>query len=274
MRSFKCSRWIAGALFAVFSFSAAAELVFSAPPRQSMEDGKRTFEPVAKLMSDIMGERVVYHQPTGWPEYTADMRAGKYDIVFDGPHFAAWRIKHLKHVAIAKLPGTLDFVILTRWDDKRINRLRDIASKQLCGLASPNLGTMTVMSQFDNPVLQPELVEIKGGFDEVITALREGKCRAAVVRDNAFKKLADEDKKMFKVVFKSPSYPNQTFTVGDRLKPHQREQLLGALTNKNNISAAELIFAEFSKSAKFFIAARSEDFTDMEFLLEGVVWGW
>lgn len=253
---------------------AFADLVFSAPPRESAEEARQTYEPMAKFLTEVIGEPVQFVPPRDWLNYTTDMRGGKYDIVFDGPHFAAWRMRHLNHVALVKLPGTLDFVVLTRFDDKRINKLRDLIALPVCGLPSPNLGTMTIMAQFNNPVTQPEFNEVKGGFDDVLTAFNDGKCRAAVVRDNTFKKLADVERKKYKAIFKSPSFPNQTFTVGDRVRAKAREQMIAALTVKSDLAPAERIFKEFSKNAKFFVPATASEFDDLESLLEGVVWGW
>ncbi len=270
----KCSRLLATVFLVFLALPVRAELILTAPPRESEEDGKLTFDPLAKLMTEVIGETVVYQQPHDWSEYSANMRAGKYDIVFDGPHFAAWRIKHLHHTPVAKLPGSLDFVVISRWDDKRINRMRDLASQKVCGLASPNLATVTVLSKFSNPVLQPEIVEIKGGFKDVIDALRDGKCRGAVTRDNAYKKLTDEEKKIFRVIYKTPGFPNQTFTVGDRVSPQSREKLAAVLTAKKPLAEGERLFGQFSKNAKFFEAAKTAEFTDLESLLEGVVWGW
>jgi len=254
--------------------SVYADLVLSAPPRESAEEAKRTYEPLARFFSETLGEQVNYVQPRDWLQYTTEMRNGRYDIVFDGPHFAAWRIKHLSHVPLVKLPGMLDFVVLARWDDKRINKLSDLRAQPVCGLPSPNLGTMTVMAQFTNPVTQPDVKEAKGSFDDVIKAFVAGSCRAAVVRDTAYKKLADTDKKQFKVVFKSPSFPNQTVTVSDRINPKTRQKLVAALTAKKGLEPAEVLFNELSKNAKFFIPARVEEYKGMEALLEGVVWGW
>lgn len=261
-------------LLLAFIRPVCADLVMSAPPRENVEEARQTYEPIAKFLTDVIGEPVVYEQPRDWLSYATDMRAGKYDVVFDGPHFAAWRIKHLNHMALAKLPGTLDFVVLARWDDKRVNKLRDLIAMGVCGLPSPNLGTMTIMASFTNPVTQPDFNEIKGGFDDVLAAFNDGRCRAAVVRDNVFKKLADAERKKYKVVFKSPSYPNQTFTVGDRVRGKAREQIIAALTVKSDLAPAERIFKEFSKNAKYFVPANSGEYENMETLLEGVVWGW
>jgi len=207
-------------------------------------------------------------------QYSTDMRSGKYDIVFDGPHFAAWRVKHLNHTPLVKLPGTLDFIVIARFDDKRINKLRDLVALPVCGLPSPNLGTTMVMAQFVNPVTQPDIHEAKGGFDDVVTTFAAGKCRAAIIRDTVFKKLTDADKRQFKVVFKSPPFPNQTLTVSERIRPKVREKLVAALTVKKGFAPAELLFAELSKNAKFFIPAQTAEYRGMETLLEGVVWGW
>jgi ABC-type phosphate/phosphonate transport system substrate-binding protein len=264
--------WIS--LWSVSLTSVFADLTLSAPPRESADDAKRTYEPLAKFFTEILNEQVVYVQPRDWLQYTTEMRNGRYDIVFDGPHFAAWRIKHLNHVPLVKLPGTLDFVVLARWDDKRINKLRDLRALPVCGLPSPNLGTMTVMAQFTNPVTQPDVKEIKGGFDDVLKTFLAGTCRAAIVRDTAFKKLADTEKKQFKVVFKSPPFPNQTVTVSERIRPKMRDKLVSALTVTKGFESAENLFNELSKNAKFFIPAQTAEYHGMETLLEGVVWGW
>ncbi len=254
--------------------AAYADLVLSAPPRESAEQGKLMYEPLATYFADLLGEPVTYSQPRDWLQYSTEMRSGKYDIVFDGPHFAAWRIKHLNHVPLVKLPGTLDFIVIARWDDKRINKLRDLVALPVCGLPSPNLGTTTVMAQFANPVTQPDIIEAKGSFDDVVTTFAAGKCRAAIVRDTVFKKLADTDKRQFKVVFKSPSFPNQTFTVSDRIRPKMREKLITAMTVKKGFAPAETLFGELSKNAKYFVPAQATEYPGLENLLEGVVWGW
>jgi len=101
-----------------------------------------------------------------------------------------------------------------------------------------------------------------------------GTCRAAIVRDTAFKKLADTEKKQFKVVFKSPPFPNQTVTVSDRIRPKLRDKLVAGLAVTKGFAPAEILFSELSKNAKFFIPAQAAEYRGLETLLEGVVWGW
>lgn len=253
---------------------ANADLILAAPPRESVEQGKLMYEPLANYLSALLEEPVTYIQPRDWLQYSTDMHSGKYDIVLDGPHFAAWRIKHLNHSPLVRFPGTLDFMVITRFDDKRINKLRDLVALPVCGLPSPNLGTTMVMAQFVNPVTQPDIHEAKGGFDNVVATFAAGKCRAAIVRDTVFKKLTDAEKKQFKVIFKSPSFPNQTVTVSERIRPKAREKMIAGLTAKKGVVATELLFSELSKNAKYFVPAHVSEYQGLEYLLEGVVWGW
>ena len=258
----------------MYAATAFADLTFTAPPRESALKGEKMYAPIAKHLSELLGETVTYEHPGGWFEYSANMRDNKYDIIFDGPHFAAWRIKNLDHQPVAKLPGTLDFYILVKADDEKINDLRDLVSHKVCGLASPNLGTVTVYSLYDNPVVQPEVHEVKGGFKGVFKAFRDNKCRAAVVRDNIYKKLKDSDKEEIKVIYKSRSLPNQTVTVSKNIDAKTRELIAYGLTTPQGFKSADGLFGRFSKKAKYFIPPKQKEYRGLDNLLSGVVWGW
>ena len=69
-------------------------LVLSAPPRETAEDGKSIYQPVAEYLSTVIGRRVVYQHPGTWGLYRTTMLRGGYDLVFDGPHFNSYRIEN------------------------------------------------------------------------------------------------------------------------------------------------------------------------------------
>ena len=257
----------------LFCQIACAELILSAPPRESPDKGRQTYAPVARYLEHILGEEVTYKHPAGWMEYSSNMRNGKYDIVFDGPHFAAWRMKHIDHVAIARLPGKLIFYVIANRDDKRLKSIRNLNSTRFCGLASPNLGTMTVYSYFEASAIYPEIYEVKGGFKGVYKAFKEGKCRAAIVRNNVYKRLSEDDKRAIKIIFKSDPLPNQTLTVTKDLFIRTKN-LSSKLTTKESNKAGLEIFNRFSKKAKYFLQAETKDYDKIEALLEASVWGW
>jgi len=96
---------------------------------------------------------------------------------------------------------------------------------------------MAVMAQLNNPVKQPDFVEIQDVVN-IIPALKAGRCRAARLLDKFYKKTSDEDKKDLKVIYTSPTYPDQTVTVSAR------------------------------------VPAPSPEYDGLEDLLEGVIWGW
>lgn len=264
---------VISALSFIISIPAKADLILTAPPRESAERGDELYGPLAQLLTNQLGVTVIYQHPRDWIEYAQNMRKDRYDIVFDGPHFAAWRMKHLQHKPVAKLPGKLAFVVVARQDDKEQNRLRDLINGPVCGLASPNLGTMSILAQFNNPIIQPDLYEVA----DVTTAyemVQAGKCRSAVFQDKFLFKLAPQDKQNLKVIYASESYPDQTITVSKRVTDRQRAVLAETLARPSGLVATHALLKQYAKQAMRFEPAQTKDYTGLENLLEGALWGW
>jgi ABC-type phosphate/phosphonate transport system substrate-binding protein len=253
--------------------SVKAEYILSAPPRENGNLGKETYEPLAEYLSKLLGDKVVYQQPSGWFDYTQKMRDGRYDIIFDGPHFAAWRVKHLQHIPIAVLPGTLDFVLVAKAGDQEIINTKDLNGKNICGMLSPNLGTSLVYELFENPVLQPVIVEISGGMNEVYKAFHNGLCRAAILRNHNFENLPDSEKAGLKIIAKTKSLPNQTITISKRLEKNA-QQIADFMVSQEGAIAAQGLLSRYSRGAPYFETTSSDRYDGIEDLLEGVVWGW
>lgn len=260
-------------IWALFSGSAHAAWLLTSPPREKAEEAQEMYGKLASFLSAQIGEQVVYERPQGWIEYVNNMRAGKYDIVFDGPHFAAWRIKHLNHIPLVKLPGTLTFVVVGHKSDTKLNKLKDLMTGGWCGLPSPNLATMAVMSQFTNPVQQPDFIEVQD-VNNILPTLKSGRCRAAGLLDKFYKKASDEDKKDLKIIYTSPTFPDQTVTVSARISGPAREKIIASLSAEAGVSAAKPLFEKFAKNATHFVRAPASEYDGLEDLLEGIIWGW
>lgn len=258
----------------LFSSNVYSSLVLTSPPRESAEKGEKLYGPIAKMMSEALGEKVVYQHPDDWMEYSTKMRAGKYDIVFDGPHFAAWRIKHLDHKPIARLPGTLDFVVITKKNNKRMSTRRGILRGSICGLASPHLATVSILAEYQDSITVPKIVEIKGGPKAVLKSYKQGKCDAAVLRLELWKNLPKKVKKDSRVVYTTESLPNQTITVSPRVSEKNHARIAKLLRSKKGAKSSKHLLNRFSKKARYFIKIKQEEFKDLEKLLEGVVFGW
>ena len=266
-------KFIASIFFYTLSLPASADLVLTAPPRETAARGEELYGPLAEILTTQLGQTVVYERARDWIEYATRMKQDKYDIIFDGPHFAAWRIKHLGHAPVAKLPGDLTFVVISGKDDATQTRMRDLIRAPLCAQASPHLGTMAVLAQFTNPLIQPDLYEVATQAD-VYKHFKSGKCKAAIFQDRFVNKMPVEERSQFKVIFSSSSYPDQTVTVSKRVTDRQRAVLAELLTRPSGIAATQELLKLYTKQSKRFDTARLQEFAGMENLLEGVLWGW
>lgn len=253
--------------------SANADYVFSAPPREDSERGQAIYGPIAEYLTDVLGERVTYHHPAHWVEYSKSMRTDKYDFVFDGPHFSAWRVKHLRHTPVAKLPGLLQFYIVVKSSDDA-TKMRNLIGSEICGLVSPHLGTMNVFALYNNPVVQPRIRVIKGTLKDVYQAFKKDECRAAVLRDFIYKKLPEQEQALLRIIAQSKPVPNQAITVSQRISEAQRSKIISALTSEQGTKAAEGLLKRFSKRQPTLLEANADEYKGAETLLEGVVWGW
>lgn len=253
-----------------------AELILTAPPRENPETGEKLYGPLAKHLSELLGEKVTYVHPNNWLEYQRDLRKDAYDIIFDGPHFVSWRMSHLKHDVLVKLPGTLEFVVIVNADDNEVKDVKDLIGKKICGIPPPNLATLTVIEQFPNPVRQPVIWGVDGGYMDVFRAFISGQCRAAVFRSTFFeKKLTEQDRTNTRVLFRSKALPNQAISVSSRVNSDAKNKIIKSLTAGNGMIATKSISRRFGgQQAKPFISASKEEYEQHTQLLEGIVFGW
>jgi ABC-type phosphate/phosphonate transport system substrate-binding protein len=253
----------------------ANDLVMTAPPREKPAAGKTLYGPLAVAIGKILGVKVVYKHPGNWLRYQRNMRNGEYDIVFDGPHFASWRIEHLGHKVLVKLPGTLVFYLVANKVDNEVLKPEDLIGKKICGISPPNLSTLSVLARFDNPVRQPVILGIRGGMGKVLKKFNTGSCRAAVFRNAYYKKkIPRVERDRMKILFESEALPNQVITVSNRISKSQREKLAKAIIFGKASNSAKGIIKRFGGKAKSFVNARNEEYLDARILLEGVIFGW
>ena len=264
-------------LFLIFcSNPVSAELVFTAPPRESKQAGEEQYGSLAEFFSQQLGQPVKYEHPGNWLTYQSNMRAGKYDIVFDGPHFASWRQVHLEHDMLVKLPGYLQFYLLARAVDNKINTPDDLIGKKICGISPPNLSTLSMLAIYKNPVRQPIIKGIKGGMGKVHKAFVSGKCEAMVLRTTFYhKKLKPEQREKLKIIYTTERMPQQVISAGNRISRTEKQKLQNyLLKGQKGQQALTPTLKRFGGKAKSFIRARNEEYQGYNMLLEGVIFGW
>ena len=263
-------------LYLNLSMAQAEGLVLTSPPREKKAVGQKLYGPIADHLTQLLGVKVTYKHPGNWLSYQREMRNDRYDIVFDGPHFIAWRQAHLKHETLVKLQGSLEFFLVARIGDKSVNTMDDLIGQKICGISPPNLSTLTILDKFRNPVRQPVIKGVKGGMKGVLKAFKSGKCKAAVFRDTFYKKkLKEADRAGFKILFHSKPLPNQAISVSRRLSPAAKAKIRESLTIGKGVKVTTGIVKRFGgKKVKSFIPADRREYEGHNDLLEGVIFGW
>jgi len=275
MKNLKFATLLLTALFlappAVFAANGET-YIFSAPPRGTEAQEREVYGPIAQYLSAATGKNIVYKHPDNWLNYQNQMQKGQYDLVFDGPHFISWRMSKVGHQPLAKLPGQLSFVVMTREDAKlSSNSLDGLAGRKVCGLAPPNLATLTMYNQFPNPMRQPQVKETEG-FNLAFKGVIDQECDAAVMRDKMYNKLQASSKTKAKVIWSSQGISNQGFSAGPRFSPGDRKKITDALISANAQQPLQKFFDRFSKQNKKLLPASAGEYAGLGSLLRDV-WG-
>lgn len=244
-------------------------LVFSAPPRGSYAEEVATYQPIVALLSEVTGKKIVYQYSDNWLTYSKDMALGKYDIVFDGPAFNGWRAERLNHVPLVKLAEDFVFVITARAGDSSIKDVKDLAGRPVCAHAPPNLGTLTLLSRFDNPSRQPRIVETKG-WDNGYKAMLEGKCVATVLPVKNLQKLDNGPQRLSKTLYTHKAMPNQAFSVGPRVPAALHARISQVMLSEQGKLATAKLRAAYA--GKDFVPAAREEYAGLGDLLKDSIY--
>jgi len=246
----------------------AAEFILTSAPRDSQEKEEAVFKPITTLLSKVTGHTFKFRYGDNFLVYQSEMRKGTYDIVFDGPAFVGWRMTKLNHVPLVKFPGNLVFVVAVKKDQARINTLKDMAGRTICAFPPPNLATLTVQIEFDNPARQPLILESES-FPDSYKSMVAGKCAGAILQKRLFENL-DKEKQAGKAIFTSKPLPNQAFSAGPRVTADMREKITQALLSPEGAVATQKLRDVFK--IKKMEPATVEEYKDLGRLMRDV-WG-
>ncbi len=230
--------------------------VFSAPPRESAQAAAEIYGPIAEYLSAVTGKKVVYRQPANWIAYQTEMRKGEYDLVFDGPHFNAWRAANLQHNILVKAPGEHSFVVVVKKDNDKVRELKQLTGRGICGMSPPSLGTLTVLNEFENPMRQP-LIMSTDSLSNIYNGMQTGRCAAAILPTRSLANL-DPQGTATRVVFKAKAYPNQAFSAGPRILPEDQAKIARALSAPTARTATAKLRDAYSLNGDFLAASKDE----------------
>jgi ABC-type phosphate/phosphonate transport system substrate-binding protein len=232
------------------------QYVFSAPPRESPEAAAELYAPIAEYLSRVTGKQVVFRYPSNWIAYQTEMRRGDYDIVFDGPHFNSWRAAHLQHNILVKAPGEHSFVVVVKKDNAKLQELKQLTGRGICAMSPPNLGTLTVLKEFDNPMRQP-LIQNTAGWDNIYVGMQSGRCAAAILPTRNLAKY-DPAGASTRVIYKARAYPNQAFSASPRVSAADQARIARALISPEARAATLKLRDAYALNGDFQTASRDE----------------
>ena len=232
------------------------QYVFSAPPRENAQAAAEIYGPIADYLSRVTGKTVVYRHPGNWIGYQSDMRKGEYDLVFDGPHLNAWRAANLQHNILVKAPGDHTFVVAVRKNDDKLRELKQLVGRPVCGMSPPNLGTLMVLNEFDNPVRQP-VINNTDGWEQIYAGLRSGRCMAAILPARNLAKY-DSQSDATRIIFKAKAYPNQALSAGPRVSPEDQAKIARAMTLPDARTATAKLREVYALGGDFQAANKAE----------------
>lgn len=230
-------------------------LVFTAPPRESSESAAEIYQPVADYLSKAIGKKIKFKYPGTWGVYRTEMLKGSYDIVFDGPHFNSYRMEKLSHNILVKIPERHEFVVIVRKDKAAFHNVSQMAGHTFCTHAPPNLGTLVLLNQFDNPSRQPVILSTNG-WESIYQGVIAGKCTGGVLPMANLKKY--DQAGLAKVLFKTAAMPNQAFSAGPRVSLEDQARIAQALSSPDAAGPTEKLRAAFKVGNSFALAANQE----------------
>ena len=259
-----------GALLPATKLPNSSEYIFSAAPRESVEDGNKIYGPVAEYLSRVTGKKIVYKHPGTWGVYQGAMQHGEYDLVFDGPHFNGWRVTKIQHNMLVKVPGEHIFVALVKKENTRIQDIKQLAGYTVCAHAPPNLGTLTLLDQFTNPARQPIIVSTDG-WKNIYDGLVAGKCAAAVV---PLAKLEQFEKNGAKtrIVYRAKVLPDNAFSAGPRLSAEDQAKIVQALLSPEGMDATAALRQKYA-AGQAFVQATNQEYASLAVFLRNE-WGY
>jgi hypothetical protein len=249
---------------------ALADYLFTAPPRETPEAGQRIYGPIAAFLTQATGEIFSYRHPEGWANYTKRMQAGDYDLIFDGSHFVSWRTENADHVALVKLPQRMVWTIVASRSDPFTDRIGKLMGRKVCAPSSPNLGMLTLFSNFPNPVREPVQIRTlswRDGFDSVVA----GRCYAAVLPETNLQ-MFDPNGQYTKVLKRYDPMPNQAFTAGPRISAQLKQRVRSALLSPQGQEASKGLRDRFAKGQSL-VAATNSEFRGVSAVLDNAL-GW
>ncbi len=239
---------------------------FSSPPRLGAAASRALFAPLMEVLTKGTGESFVYVHPDSWFSYQSDVRKGRFALLLDDAHMAAWRIASRGDVPLVRARQRIRFVLVAVRDG-RIYSKEDLIGQPVCAYPPPDLGTVSLLRKFNGPFQVPRIVATAEPIDRV-RRLLVGDCAGAVLPRRFYTE--SEDLRLvahqLEIITQTDPYPGITLTAAAALPPSLRKAIRDVLLSRSGERATTELRARLA-GGDTFVAATKDQYNGIERLL-------
>ncbi len=240
-------------VFLTVAWPVHAELVFTAPPRESKEQAVALYAPIAEFFGKALGEPVVYKQPPNWVVYLDTLVMDRAQLYFSEPHSVGFQIGQLNHRLLVRGPDEEWLVVARAGSDFKF------AGRRACLLPPPDFGYLLFLGQDEflkNPSYTP-YVHTVDLYEDAVIGLIGDECQYAAV-PNYFYSLFPESYRSQLVQRALITSPGQAFTASSKIPQQQIEKLRTALLSDEGQQVLNDLRSRFMNGEKMFAAPSAE----------------
>ncbi len=244
--------------------AAEKPLIFTTAPSQNRLIIENLYRPFIRYLEGALGQPIRFEVESSLSTYTYKMRNDEYDLVFDGPHFAGWRIDVKQHKPLVKLPGQASLVVAASPKAAHLT-MADLAQgrARVCVFPQPNILTMAFLKEFPNPLQRPTLLRVQE-LAELEDCVLSGRGDVLVMQESQWQE-SPNHAKLSLIDFKSTAYPNRTLTFSHRVATATAEQLKTVLLTPAGAEAASAVLKSYG--ADRFVEAHLSEYAGLGKLL-------
>ncbi|MBI3575785.1 MAG: PhnD/SsuA/transferrin family substrate-binding protein, partial [Gammaproteobacteria bacterium] len=152
-----------------------------------------------------------------------------------------------------------------------IHDVKQLAGKKICGMNPPNLGTLALTAEFDNPARQPVIVDSMGWENIYHGVVYQNRCVAGIL-PVANLNLYDRNGDYTRVIHRTRILPNQALSAGPPVTREEQAKIASALVAPEAAAATAKLRAAYG-SEKGFARASREEYAGLDSYLKDV-WGY
>lgn len=171
---------------------AGSKYLVSIPPAIDADTAQALTADLLDLLNKNTGQLFLLAPASNPLSYMDNLQSGRFTVVFEGPHVlgALSALNLMQPVGI--FSQNQSYVVVVSKRDNDIYQLSDLAGKPLCTGGIPDLYSLHLLGQIDNPSREPVLLPV-ADHRRRIRALINGQCQAATIQTTRYLTLDPAD---------------------------------------------------------------------------------